>query len=231
MAASVFPGFDPSLLKFLAQLKKNNNREWFSKNKERYENEVLFPALAFVSAFGPRLKKISPHFVAVPRRVGGSVMRIHRDTRFGKDKTPFKTNVGIQFRHKTGKDVHCPGFYLHLDPNECFLGAGIWHPDNTALARIRHAIDDDPIAWKKARDNKAFQKNFALQGDSLKRPPRDYSADHPLIDDLKRKDFIGVAPIGPADVCGPKFIDQVEKTLAASRPLMQFLCGALRVSF
>lgn len=99
------------------------------------------------------------------------------------------------------------------------------------LARIRHAIDEDPSAWKKARDDKAFKKQFALSGDSLKRPPRDYPADHPMIDDLKRKDFIGVAPIDPKYISGPKFIDQVEKTFAASRPLMQFLCGALRVSF
>ena len=121
-----FTSFEPKLVKFLGQLSRNNNRDWFKENKTRYEAEVLFPALAFVEAFQPYLKKISPYFLAVPKRVGGSVMRIYRDTRFGKDKTPYKTNVGIHFRHEMGKDVHCPGFYLHIEPKECFLGAGIW---------------------------------------------------------------------------------------------------------
>jgi uncharacterized protein (TIGR02453 family) len=231
MSRSSFPGFNPSLFKFLGQLRRNNNRDWFARNKGRYEDEVLFPALAFVSAFATRLNRISPNFEASPRRVGGSVMRIYRDTRFSKDKTPYKTNVGIQFRHRTGRDVHCPGFYLHLDPDECFLGAGIWHPDNTALARIRAAIDENPAGWKKARDHKAFRTFFELRGDSLKRSPRDFPDNHPLIEDLKRKDFIGVAALEADLVCSPNLIDVMERRLVSSRPLMEFLCTALRVPF
>ncbi len=227
----IFTSFDPALLKFLGQLKRNNNREWFAKNKSRYEQEVLFPALAFVGEFQPRLQKISPHFLAVPKRVGGSVMRIYRDTRFAKDKTPYKTNVGIHFRHELGKDVHCPGFYLHLEPGQCFMGCGIWHPDSDALRKIRAAIDDDPAGWKRARDSKKFRDQFALAGDSLKRPPRGFDPDHKYIDDLKRKDFIGVQQLDADAVISNNFIDDVARSFASSKPLMRFLCDALAVPF
>ncbi len=100
----------PELLTFLKQLAKNNNREWFQKNKDSYEHDVREPLLKFIEAFGPRLHKISPHFVANPSKVGGSLFRIHRDTRFSRDKSPYKTHVGVQFRHERAKDVHAPGF-------------------------------------------------------------------------------------------------------------------------
>ena len=144
-----FQRFEPSLGKFLKDLKKNNNRPWFQANKDRYEREVLEPALAFIRAMGPKLRKISPFFVASDSRVGGSLMRIYRDTRFGKDKTPYKTNVGIQFRHERGRDVHAPGFYVHLEPGECFLALGVWKPDRDALELIRQAILERPEPWKR----------------------------------------------------------------------------------
>ena len=122
-------GFQPTIFQFLEELADNNNRPWFQENKRRYEREVLEPCLAFIRAFGPRLKKISRFFVASDRRIGGSLMRVYRDTRFAKDKTPYKTNVGIQFRHEFGRDVHAPGFYVHIAPDECFLAVGVWRPD------------------------------------------------------------------------------------------------------
>ena len=127
------------------------------QNKQRYETEVLEPSLAFIREFASRLKKISPYFVASDRRVGGSLMRVYRDTRFGKDKTPYKTNVGIQFRHEFGKDVHAPGFYVHLAPGECFLAMGAWRPDKEALTLIRQAILDHPDRWKRARNDSKFR--------------------------------------------------------------------------
>lgn len=226
-----FTTFEPSLVKFLGQLKRNNNRDWFAKNKSRYEEDVLFPALSFVEAFQPKLKKISPFFLAVPKRVGGSVMRVYKDTRFSKDKTPYKTNVGIHFRHEQGKDVHCPGFYLHIEPKECFLGAGIWHPDNPSLVKIRTAIDQDPAAWKRVRDNKKFRSHFEFAGESLKRPPRGFDADHKYIDDLKRKDHIGVKSLDAKSITDKKFIDDVASAFTSAKPYMRFLCDALKVPF
>ncbi len=229
MPNTEFTGFEPSLFRFLKKLTANNNREWFQENKPMYEQQLLAPCQAFIRAFGPHLKRVSPFFIADDRRMGGSLMRIYRDTRFGKDKTPYKTNVGIQFRHEMGKDVHCPGFYVHIAPGECFLGAGIWHPDAPALKKIRQAIDKEPTKWKRTRDQKKFRSHFDLVGDSLKTAPRDYPKDHPLIEDLRRKDFIGVKSISQADVLDGNFIQAAAEAFAASRTYMRFLCDALRI--
>ena len=176
----------------------NNNRPWFQENKGRYEREVLEPAMAFIRAFQPRLKRISPYFVASDRRVGGSLMRVYRDTRFAKDGEPYKTNVGIQFRHEQGRDIHAPGFYVHIAPGECFLAVGLWRPEPEPLGQIRQAIVEWPDRWRRARDDRKFRQRFALDGGSLKRPPRGFPADHPWIEDLKRTDFIGARRVGGA---------------------------------
>src|SRR4051794_36073157 len=115
------PSFSPDLFAFLRELAANNDREWFAANKARYVAEVQEPALAFVEDVGMRLPQVSRHFVADTRTVGGSVFRIYRDTRFAKDKTPYKTHTGIQFRHARSRDVHAPGFYLHLEPGSVFM--------------------------------------------------------------------------------------------------------------
>ena len=226
-----FDGFKPTLFQFLEDLTDNNNRPWFQQNKNRYEDEVLKPSMAFIRAFEPRLKKISKYFVASDRRVGGSLMRVYRDTRFAKDSAPYKTNVGIQFRHEFGRDVHAPGFYVHISPDECFVGAGTWRPDRDALALIRQMIDEDGPRWRRAKNDKRFQPCFALAGDSLKRAPRDYPVDHPLIEDLKRTDFIAVRELTEREVLSKRFLETVADDFAASRPFMRFLCRALNVPF
>ncbi len=226
-----FRGFAPTIFRFLSELAAHNNRPWFQKNKSRYECEVLEPCQGFIRAFGPRLKKISPCFVASDRRVGGSLMRVYRDTRFAKDKTPYKTNAGIQSRHEFGPDVHAPGFYVHIAPDECFLAVGTWRPDRASLGQIRQAIVDHPARWRRASNGKKFRQFFELRGDSLKRPPRDFPADHPLVEDLKRTDFIGLCELSKQDVLDEGFIDQVAGVFAAGRPLMRFLCEALTVPF
>ncbi|QDV67209.1 hypothetical protein Poly24_09020 [Rosistilla carotiformis] len=218
-------------LQFLEELRHNNDRQWFAENKERYEASVREPSLRLIEAIGPRLEKLSPFFPAVAKRVGGSLMRIHRDTRFAKDKTPYKTNIGIQFRHEAGKDVHAPGFYVHFEPERCFVGAGCWHPDSQALLAIRRKIDDEPTRWKRARDAKAFRENYRLEGESLKTTPRDFFKDHPLIDDLRRKDFIGLSPLAESDVTSPDLVTTILAKFRAARALMQFLCESGCVPF
>ena len=108
-------------------------------------------------------------------------MRVFRDTRFSHDKTPYKTNIGIQFRHELGKDVHAPGFYVHLSTVECFLAVGCWHPDSDALGRIRNRVAQKPEKWFSVRDENRFASHWTLSGDSLARPPRGYAADLSLI--------------------------------------------------
>ena len=231
MAKSQFPGFPLGLLHFLNDLSKNNRRDWFQANKSRYESELLEPALAFIEAVAEPLHKISPHFRAVPKKVSGSLMRIYRDVRFSKDKRPYKTNVGIQFRHESGCDVHAPGFYFHVAPDEVFLGAGIWHPDSKALGKIRKAIAKHPAEWKKAQGGKAFRDRYTLAGDSLVRPPKGFAADHPLIEDLKRKDFIGVCPLDHDALLEPTIVKETVSKFRTAKPLMAFLCNAVGVKF
>ena len=123
----------PEFFTFFRELKENNNREWFQANKQRYETQVREPLLHFITDFGVRLPEISPRYMADARKSGGSLFRIYRDVRFSKDKSPYKTTAGIQFRHENGKDVHAPGFYLHLEPDGVFVGVGIWHPETKIL--------------------------------------------------------------------------------------------------
>jgi len=223
--------FEPSLFQFLKQLAQNNNRAWFHENKKRYEKDVFEPSLAFIRAFRPRLQKISEYFTAIDRRSGGSLMRVYRDTRFHGINEPYKTNVGIQFRHEFGRDIHAPGFYVHLEPGACFLAAGLWRPETSILRQVREAIVDNPTRWRRVRNDKKFQTVFSLDGDSLKKCPLGFPADHPCIEDLRRTDFIAVANMDDAVTLQKTFVDHVTQTFVAARPFMRFLCDAMRIPF
>ena len=227
---TTFSGFSPTLTRFLKQLEANNDRAWFAEHKPRYEELVLTPALEFISAMAEPLAEFAPAFVARPKRVGGSLMRVYRDTRFSKDKSPYKTNVGIQFRHELGKDVHAPGFYLHIDPHRAFLGAGAWRPASPALSAIRLFISDNPRGWTRAKG--AIEKaGFSFAGESLKRPPRGFDPSHPAIEDLKRKDFIAIMDFDHDALYRDDVVTFVADSLRATAPLMRFLCSAVDVHF
>jgi uncharacterized protein (TIGR02453 family) len=223
--------FGPELFSFLADLRANNNREWFAANKPRYEAHLLEPALSFIEDFAPRLEKISPHFRADPRPSGGSLFRIYRDTRFSRDKTPYKTTLGIHFRHERAKDAEAPGYYLHIGPGEVFGGGGIWHPSTAGATRIREAIVADPERWRKATRSAAFAKRLELGGDTLKRVPSWADAEHPFAEDLKRKDFFGWSRLSEEAVLAPGFLDEYARVCRSAAPLTHFLCDALGVEF
>ncbi len=225
------PQFAPPLFRFLRQLSRNNNRDWFRENKPRYERDVQEPSLAFIRAFRPRLKKISEFFTAIDRRSGGSLMRGYRDTRFRGADEPYKTNVGIQFRHEFGRDIHAPGFYVHLEPDACFLAAGLWRPDSVTLRQVREKIVDDSARWWRVRNNKTFRTLFSLDGGSLKKCPLGFPADHPCIEDLRRTDFIAVAEMEEAETLQKEFINHVAQAFTAAKPFVQFLCQAMNVPF
>jgi uncharacterized protein (TIGR02453 family) len=223
--------FRPETLAFLEELSLNNNREWFAANKQRYEELVLDVALEFIQAMQAPLAKIAPHFTAVPKRMGGSLMRVYRDTRFSKNKAPYKTNIGIQFRHENARDVHAPGYYLHIDPGEVFIGVGMWRPEPNALAAVRQRIDAKRAEWLKARDDRKFRRHFELGGESLSRPPKGISKDHPLLADLRRKDFIAARNLELTAPLHAQFQREVETAFAAATPFMTFLCKAVGVVF
>jgi uncharacterized protein (TIGR02453 family) len=228
---SADPYITPELFQFFRELKENNNREWFEANKERYETQVREPLLDFVNAFGLRLPEISPHYVADARRMGGSLFRIHRDVRFSKDKSPYKTAAGIQFRHERAKDVHAPGFYLHLEPDGVFMGIGIWRPEISTLGKIRDAITTQPEQWQMVLADEPFCTTFELGGESLKTAPKGYDPDHPLIEDLKRKDFIVSRALSEAEACDAQFIDRFTQYCHNATPFMAFLTRAVGLAW
>jgi uncharacterized protein (TIGR02453 family) len=217
--------FSSELFEFLRQLKRHNKREWFDKNKTRYQQVAVEPALRFIGGFAPHLAKLSPHFVADPRPSRGSLFRIYRDTRFSSDKRPYKTHIGIHFSHAGGKDVHAPLFYLHLEPEGCFAAAGVWHPDNRALTKLRTAIASKPSEWAKAK------RKLELEGESLMRPPRGYNPEHPFIEDIKRKDLVASVEFSEAQVCGPKFMREFSAACRTMLPLVEFTTKALGLKF
>ncbi len=211
----------------LKDLKKHNDRAWFAANKSRYDDHVREPSLRLIQDLAPELKRISPHFLATPR----SLFRIHRDTRFSKDKSPYKTHLGLHFRHVRAKDAHAPGFYFHVEPGAAFVGAGIWHPDSDALNQIREHIVEEPAAWKRASRAKSFTATYTQEGDRLSRPPKGFDPDHPLIEDLKWKDYIGVAAVDDGFPLKADLIARLARAFGAATPFMRFLCGALDVPF
>jgi uncharacterized protein (TIGR02453 family) len=223
--------FTRQTFEFLAGLAANNNREWFEVHQQEYETVVRTPALQFISDMSDEMPAISTHFLAQPKKVGGSLMRIYRDIRFGKDKTLYKTNIGIQFRHEAGKDIHAPGYYVHIEPEGCFIGIGLWHPDANALFKIRTAIVQHGDQWVAARDDKTFSKYFMQEGDVLANAPRGFAKDHPLVTDLKRKDFICLANLSESTVTSKNLRPQVVDRFRQAEPYMRFLCKALELKF
>ncbi|KAA5542728.1 DUF2461 domain-containing protein [Roseiconus nitratireducens] len=225
------PVLTESLFDFLEQLRRHNDRDWFNEHKSDFQRDVRDPAVRLIQRLEKPLAKSAPMLLVDPRPHNGSLMRIYRDTRFSKNKDPYKTNVGISLRHQAGKDIHAPGVYLHFDPDQCFIGAGCWHPEGRVLADIRRAIDQQPKDWLKARDHKAFREHFTLVGESLKTSPRDYPKDHAMIEDLRRKDFIATAPLTRQQATGDDLPALILDRIKRARPLMRFLCDAIGVPY
>ena len=214
--------FDDDTFAFLRELKRHNDRDWFRANKERYEESVREPFLQFISDAGPELRKISRHLVADPRPTGGSMFRIHRDVRFSKDKSPYKTYAAAHFRLAGG---HGPGYYLHVEPGRSVLGAGMWMPEPQALERVRRRIADRPAEWRKARGD--LDEDEA----ALRRPPRGFAADDPMIEDIKRKSFTGSVSLSDRQVLGADFMKTFVRGCERLSPLMRFLSAAVGASW
>lgn len=217
--------FGPDALRFLGELAKHNERAWFQANKARYETSVQAPALRFIEAMGPRLGTFSRHLVADPKPFGGSLGRIYRDTRFAKDKSPYKTHIGIHFFHEgAAGGENLPGFYFHLAPGESMVASGIWHPEPPALRKIRDSIVGSPATW-----GKVLGGGLEIGGDSLVRVPPGYDADHRFAVDLRRKDFYASRSLSDPVVSGPGLAKGFESACRDLDPLNRFLAKALDV--
>lgn len=223
--------FTPATMRFFRQLAKNNNRDWFEANKARFESDVREPFQALITDLAAPLSKISPQFVADPRKQGGSLFRLYRDTRFSKDKTPYKTWSGARLFHQRSKQVPAPSFYLHVSPDECFVGGGIWHPEPDTLKRLRSFLEENPAAWIKATQSKPFRSRYEFWGESLTRPPRGIDPAHPLIEDLKRKNLAAGINLSTDQVLSDQLHSLVVEHFKGLAPMIDYLCAALDLEF
>lgn len=216
--------FNQKIFTFLKELANNNNKDWFTINKQRYENDVKEPMLQFITDLAPKLSKIDKHYVADPKPSGGSLFRIYRDVRFSKDKSPYKTHLGAHFRHKSGDSASSLGFYLHIEPSACIAGGGIWHPDPQALKKIRNYLASHPAEWKKVR-----AAQLKISGNSLVKAPQGFDPEHPFIEDIKRKDFFVMFKLSNKDVSSDTFLERYLEICKQCLPLMRFLEKALNL--
>jgi uncharacterized protein (TIGR02453 family) len=222
--------FTPATFRFLRALDRHNERAWFHEHKNDYERHVREPFLQLITDLQQPLTAISEHYRADPRRNGGSLYRIYRDTRYSHNKLPYKPWQGARFFHVRRHEIQAPGFYLHIEPGDCFAGGGMWHPESDALKHIRGFLVDNPAAWKRATRGKAFG-DLQLGGESLVRPPRGYDPAHELIDDLKRKDFIASAPFSEELACSGELLAWTIATFRQVAPLVDYLCAAQELEF
>ncbi|HET8942094.1 MAG TPA: DUF2461 domain-containing protein [Rudaea sp.] len=223
--------FSPATFRFLHALERNNNRTWFHAHQADYERHVREPFLQLIADLQSPLEKISTHFRADPRKVGGSLFRMHRDTRFSHDKTPYKTWAGARLFHERRREVAAPSFYIHIQPEDCFAGGGLWHPESPTLKRLRDFLVDNPAAWKHATRSKSFRENFGFWGNSLIRPPRGFDPQHELIDDIKRKSFAAGIQFSQSIACSRELLPTIVTTCKRLAPMMDYLCAALDLEF
>ncbi len=229
---TTFSGFTPSFLQFFTELSANNDRDWFNANKDRFKKDVQQPLVSFIEAMAPELMNVSPYFVADSRLNGGSIFRIYRDTRFSKDKTPYKTHAAAQFRHQYYKNVHTPGFYVHFGTDRLVCGGGIWMPEPPALLKIRERIRDKPDRWQQVLDDKKLKKvHGGVAGDGLTRPPKGFATEDPHIEDLKRKSYFAMAEFAPEEAMEKDLVGKVAASFQAAGPLVSFLCDAMDVPY
>lgn len=220
-----FDGFPPEGLKFLRQLKKNNNREWFGSHKSDYENFVKLPMQAFVAALAGPMGKLAPEVDVHPKR---SMFRIYRDTRFSKNKTPYKTHVASVF-HLHGHWQESAGFYVHVEPGGVYVGGGIYMPDSKQLKEIRTALVERPKEFLSIVEDPKFVKRFgAIEAEKLRRIPHGFPADHWMGEWLKYKQFIAGVEWKDKECLSPGFVEKVLGVYSDLLPLIRFLNEALQ---
>ena len=211
---------------FLKNLVGNNNRDWFMENKASYE-QARENVIDFAQQVLQSLAKTDPQVNSAidPKKC---VMRIYRDIRFSKDKTPYKSNFGINF--KTGNGTAEMGYYIHIQPESSFAGGGCWMPSAEHLKAIRQEIDYNGAALNDIITNASFTDDFSAfdQQEQLKNNPKGYEANHPYINLLKLKSFAAIHPFSDQELMDKTAVQEVVKTLVKIQPLNNFLNQALQ---
>jgi uncharacterized protein (TIGR02453 family) len=216
--------FDTEILRFLRELRKNNNREWFELNKAFYQkSKKSFES--FVLSLIQIIKSIDPGIGSPEPK--DCIFRIYRDVRFSVDKVPYKTNFGA-FINRGGKKSQTAGYYFHIEPGEIFISGGIYMPASPVLKAIREAIFDEPDSFKAIISHPDFKKYFpGLAGERLKTAPQGYPKDHPDIDLLKFKSYYVYRPLDEKTLSSPMLEDEVGKTFVQLKTFNDYLNQAI----
>ncbi len=215
----------PGTLKFIKELSRNNDRNWFAAHKEEYE-AAKADVLAFIGLLIPLLAAVDPAFQkdSPPKK---HLLRIYRDVRFSKDKRPYKENFGIYFSIN-GKGGNEPGYYINISPGNCFFAGGYWMPPATDLKKIREEIDYNQDGFLEIIQQSQFSALFKLdEEDTLKKAPKGYPADHPLINVLKLKSFSAIYPIEDKAFSRPDILEKISFAFEQIYPFMLFLRSAI----
>jgi len=214
-----------NILNFLNSLKRNNNREWFHKNKALYDSAKKEFEI-FVNLLINEVHKIDKEVVSITAK--DCVFRIYRDVRFSRDKSPYKTNFGA-FIVKGGKNSGNAGYYLHVEPGNCFLGGGVYMPPSNILKAIRTEIYENTEEFKSIIQDSTFRKKFEkiYDDDQLKSPPRGFPKDFPDIDLLKYKNYTIIKSVTDQMIQRELFIDEIRTTFKAMYPFNQYINRAI----
>lgn len=224
--------FKPEAFEFLRQLELNNARDWFEPRKHEFEQLCRDPALRLIEAMAQPLAEISTQFVASSKLVGGSLFRIYRDVRFARDKTPYKPWLGLRFKHLAKHaGGEAPLFYVHLGPQQCFAGGGLWHPSAAVLNRVRGFIAANPQTLQDLLSAPGFAAHFRRGVESAVRAPRGFDPEHPLIEEIKRKDFVALRYFDTSLACSAELVPTLAAYLSGSAALVDYLCAALDLEF
>jgi uncharacterized protein (TIGR02453 family) len=220
-------------LAFLRGLKRNNNKPWFEAHRTEYEREVRDPMRELIAEMDARFRRSAPEIGGDPKR---SMFRIYRDTRFSKDKSPYKVAAACWFQHhradhRVGSEAEggSAGFYFHLEPGRSAMGAGLWMPPRPSLNRIRDRLAENPRSFEHVVMNPAFRRRYGGLDDEsrLKRMPRGFAEDHPAAKWLRYQSFTTGRMLKDSEVTGARLAASLEKDFVGMLPLVRWLNTAL----
>jgi uncharacterized protein (TIGR02453 family) len=221
MDKQTFSSFPKEGLQFLRSLKRNNNRQWFQKHKSNYEQYVKHPMADLIEALHAEFQEFAPEMIASPKL---SAYRIHRDTRFSKDKSPYKTHVAAVFPRSGLAKHEGAGFYVHIATDELLIGGGLYMPLPEDLNAVRSHMFENSKAFLRIVENTGFRRTFgAVEGEKLVRVPRGFPSDTAVSEYLKHKQFLAARDFPPEDATSPRFYKTLIETFKAMLPLIRFL--------
>jgi uncharacterized protein (TIGR02453 family) len=224
--AAGFAGFPPDALKFLRQLKRNNNRDWFLAHKELYEEALKGPLVNLVLALGGAMQSFAPEMIVDPKK---AIYRINRDIRFSADKSPYKTHASAIFYPRGMEKNSSAVFYFHFSAQELLIAGGIYMPGSKELRVIRQHVADHPERLRAILNKKEFKKTFGEMWDErLTRAPMGFSPDHEAIDLLRYKHYLVSVTEKPEFVESPKLFPRLLTCFSLMVPLVRFLNEPLK---